>query len=75
MKAYSERCDYILQFLNENHELDWLKLYEATGAKQYDGIISFLKVRHFVDFNQHQIHITKQGIDFILNTSFVKQKS
>ena len=75
MKAFNEKCDTVLQFLNNNQRSRWGSFVENTNVKQNDGIISFLKNhKGFIDYDNNWIEITPKGKDFIGTTSFAKQR-
>ena len=76
MKAFSEKCDNVLLFLNDKKEkISWRDFFNATHIRQNDAIVSFLKnYKGFVEYDSHDIEITQLGRDFISTTSFVKQR-
>jgi len=75
MKAFNEKCDKILLFLKDKEEMSWDNFILETEIQKNDGIISYLKkTRGFLNYTAKKIHITQEGKDFILKTSFVGQR-
>ncbi len=75
MKAFNEKCDKVLQVLNERGKIKWETFTEATHINQNDGILFFLKNhKEFIDYDNNSIEITSIGKDFCKTTSFVQQR-
>ena len=75
MKSFSEQADKLLLFLKENVVADWNELYDITGIQGDHPLYSRLKDKYgYVEYTRYKIHITKKGIDFISQTSFVKER-